>query len=386
MIPVIGIITDGYTGAPIGQAQLILSNDPENVTYSDNSGNFSFPAVYEGDYSIYAVALNYSTVDIPVTITVDDYFIDLEMYTFFTESFETEEFTDEWMTEGNAEWYFDTESVYDGVYSVRSGDIDDNENSNLSLSLDVTEYGSLGFHYRVASEYSSSGNFFYDGLIFYINGEEMGQFQPTPEGDTPWIYISYPVSPGEYTFTWSYVKDGGGGSTDMEEDCTWIDVVEFPPTVDGSSTISLEVTYPADWNLVSLPVSVDNNDMESIFPNAVENSLFSFDVQYNEENQLFPGVGYWIRFENENINSFTGYELNEIMISINEGWNLIGGLSWSIDIGTGLIDPDGIIVPGTVYGFIDGAYENVSSLNPGYGHWIRSLEDGEISLTGTNKW
>ena len=383
MIPVIGIITDGYTGAPIGQAQLILSNDPENVTYSDNSGNFSFPAVYEGDYSIYAVALNYSTVDIPVTITVDDYFIDLEMYTFFTESFETEEFTDEWMTEGNAEWYFDTESVYDGIYSVRSGDIDDNENSNLSLSLDVTEYGSLGFHYRVASEYSGSGNFFYDGLIFYINGEEMGQFQPTPEGDTPWIYISYSVSPGEYTFTWSYVKDSGGGSTDMEEDCTWIDVVEFPPTVDGSSTISLEVTYPADWNLVSLPVSVDNNDMESIFPNAVENSLFSFDVQYNEENQLFPGVGYWIRFENENINSFTGYELNEIMISINEGWNLIGGLSNSIDIGTGLIDPDGIIVPGTVYGFIDGAYENVPSLSPGYGHWIRSLGDGEITLTGT---
>ena len=69
----------------------------------------------------------------------------------------------------------------------------------------------------------------------------MGQFQPTPEGETPWTYISYPVSPGEYNFTWSYVKDGGGGSTDMEEDCTWIDVVEFPPTVGGPSTINIEL-------------------------------------------------------------------------------------------------------------------------------------------------
>ena len=310
-------------------------------------------------------------------------FYKYKSYVKYTESFETAEFTDEWITEGNAEWYFDIESVYDGIYSVRSGDIDDNENSDLSLYLDVTEYGSLGFHYRVASEYSSSGNFFYDGLIFYINGEEMGQFQPTPEGETPWTYISYPVSPGEYIFTWSYVKDGGGGSTDMEEDCTWIDVVEFPPTVGGPPTIDIEVSYSADWNLVSLPVSVDNNDVEVIFPNAVENSLYSFDGQYNVEDQLNPGEGYWIRFENDNINSFTGYEIHELIISVNEGWNLIGGLSNSIDLGTGIIDPDEIITPGTVYGFIDGGYENISMLNPGYGYWIRSLEDGEITLTST---
>ena len=381
MVPVTGLVTDGYTGDPIGQAQLILSSDPETVIYSDNNGNFSFPAVYEGTYIVHAVAENYSAVEIPVTITVEEYFIELEMYTFYTESFETEEFTDEWITEGNAEWYFDTESVHDGIYSVRSGDIDDNENSDLSLNLNVIEYGSLGFHYRVACEYSSSGNFFYDGLIFYINGVEMGQFQPTPEGETPWTYISYPVSPGEYIFTWSYVKDGGGGSTDMEEDCTWIDVVEFPPTVGGPSTINIEVSYPADWNLVSLPVSVDNNDMEVIFPNAVENSLYSFDGQYNVEDQLNPGEGYWIRFENDNINSFIGYELNELIISVNEGWNLIGGLSNSIDLGIGIIDPDEIITPGTVYGFINGGYENVFMLNPGYGYWIRSLEDGEITLT-----
>jgi len=381
MVPVTGLITDGFTGEPIGQVELILSANPETVVYSDNNGNFSFPAVYEGNYSIYAEVINYSAIDIPVTITVEDYFIELEMYTFYTESFETTEFTDEWATEGDSEWYFDTESVYDGTYSVRSGDIDNNENSSLSLTLDVTEFGSIGFQYRVASEYSSSGNFFYDGLVFYINGEQMGQFQPTPEGETPWTYISYPVSPGMYTFIWSYVKDAGGGSTDMEEDCSWIDVVEFPPTDIYTSTINMEVSYQSGWNVVSLPVSVDNNYMDVNFPNAVENSLYSFDGQYNVENQLNPGNGYWIRFENDNINSFTGYVLNELTIQLNEGWNLIGGLSTTIGVGTGIIDTDEIIVPGTLYRFFDGGYENISVLSPAYGYWIRSLEDGEITLT-----
>ena len=87
MVPVTGQVTDGYTGAPIAQAQLTLSNDPDNLVYSDNSGYFSFPAVYEGTYIVHAEAGNYSTADIPVTITVDDYFIEMEMYTFYTESF-----------------------------------------------------------------------------------------------------------------------------------------------------------------------------------------------------------------------------------------------------------------------------------------------------------
>ena len=383
MIPVTGIVTDGYTGAPIAQAQLSLSSDPGTAIYSDNSGHFSFPAVYEGTYTVHAEAVNYSMVDIPVIITADDFFIELEMYTFYTESFEFNEFSDDWSSNGNAEWYFDSESVYDGMYSVRSGDIGDNEFSNLSLDLEVTGYGSIGFHYRVASEYSSSGNFFYDGLVFYINEEEMGQFQPTSEGDTPWMYITYPVSPGEYIFTWSYVKDGGGGSTDMEEDCTWIDIVEFPPTVEGPSTIDIEVSYPADWNLVSLPVVTSDTEAGNLFPNWVENTLYSFDEEYVQENSLEIGAGYWIRLANDEPLSFTGFENNEMQITIMEGWNMIGGLSTQIDINDGLIDNEEILLIPTLYGFIDGGYENVSSLNPGYGYWIRSTADGQVTLTST---
>ena len=384
MIPVTGQVTDGYTGVPIAQAQLSLSSDPDNLIYSDNSGYFSFPAVYEDNYTVHAEAVNYSTVDMPVTITADDFFIELEMYTFYTESFESNEFSDDWSSDGNAQWYFDTESVYDGIYSVRSGDIDDNEASNLSLDLEVTGYGSIGFHYRVASEYSTSGNYFYDGLTFYINGEEMGQFQPTPEGDTPWMYISYTVSPGEYSFTWSYVKDGGGGSTEMEEDCAWIDVVEFPPTGSTEPPVdNLEFMVSSGWNMVGLPLNVENSNYENLFPNAVANTLFSFNGQYVSEENLIPGTGYWLRFPEDGNVSISGSVITDLPISIMEGWNLISGISTVVTI-QNIIDPNDLIIPGTIYGFEDGYVES-ESIEPGYGYWLRSTGEGEIILSTSSE-
>ena len=382
MVPVTGQVTDGYTGAPIAQAQLTLSGDPDNLIYSDNSGYFSFPAVYEGTYIVHAEAGNYSTADIPVTITVDDYFIEMEMYTFYTESFESNEFSDEWNSNGNAQWYFDTESVYDGMYSVRSGEISHDQSSILNLNLNVTGYGQIGFHYRVASEYSTSGNYFYDGLVFSFDGTEMGQYQPTEDGGTPWTYASFSVSPGEHVFTWSYVKDGGDGSTYMEEDCAWIDVVEFPPTGDSEPPVdNVEFIVYSDWNMVGLPLNVEDSNYENLFPNSVTNTLFSFNGQYIQEENLAPGIGYWIRITDEGNVSISGQAINELSISLMEGWNLISGITTPVNV-QNIIDLDGLIIPGTVYGFEDG-YTETETMDPGYGYWLRSSGEGEITLSAS---
>ncbi len=382
MVAVNGQVTDGMTGQPISEAEVNILG--EEIAYTDENGYFSLPPIYEGMYTIRSVSDTYSTVEMPVEISAEDFYVEIEMFTYSTESFESSEFSDEWVTSGDADWYFTTESVFDGIYSVRSGDIDDNETSILSLSLEVTEYGSIGFHYRVASEYSPSGNYFYDGLVFSINGQEMGQFQPTTEGETPWLYISYPVSPGGHTFTWSFVKDGAGGSTDMDEDCSWIDLVEFPPTnVNNPPVVTISPDYWLGWNLVSLPVLITDSEAENLFPNWVDNTLFSFDGQYVQENTLEIGVGYWIRLANEDPLSFTGFENNEMQITVMEGWNMIGGLSTQIDINDGIIDNEEILLIPTLYGFIDGGYENTFVINPGFGFWIRSLADGEITLTAT---
>ena len=71
--------------------------------------------------------------------------------------------------------------------------------------------------------------------------------------------------------------------------------------------------------------------------------------------------------------------MNEITISLNEGWNLISGLSGEISIYS-VLDPDSIIVPGTLYGF-NGGYVVDDMLSPGNGYWLRAFQAGDITLT-----
>ena len=132
---------------------------------------------------------------------------------------------------GCANWDLDNMESNSGSSSVRSGTVDNSQSSDISVTLDITADGIIEFYYRVSAEYSSSGNYFYDGLEFYIDNQLVGQYQPTSDGETPWVQASHFVQPGMHTFTWSYVKDGGPGTTDMEEDCAWVDYILFPPSV-----------------------------------------------------------------------------------------------------------------------------------------------------------
>ena len=136
-----------------------------------------------------------------------------------------------WEFAGNQAWQITDSEQYEGLFSAKSGDINDNQSSQISVELDVVMNGNIEFFYKVASEYSPSGEYFYDGLEFYIDNQLMSQFQPEPNGDSYWQQASFPVQEGLHTFTWSYVKDGGGGATDVPEDCAWIDYISFPPVM-----------------------------------------------------------------------------------------------------------------------------------------------------------
>ena len=63
---------------------------------------------------------------------------------------------------------------------------------------------------------------------------------------------------------------------------------------------------------------------------------------------------------------------------MNEGWNLITGVSTVTDINS-IQDPDGIIVSGTFYDF-DSGYGQVEELIPGHGYWARTSSTGGIII------
>jgi hypothetical protein len=134
----------------------------------------------------------------------------------------------------------------------------------------------------------------------------------------------------------------------------------------------------ADWNLVGLPLEVEDASSSNLFPESINGTLYSFGEGYILDSTLVHGEGYWLRFNNGGSTTIDGTPINELTISLNEDWNLVSGLSEDISIYS-VSDPDSIIIPGTLYGFNEG-YLETDLFVPGKGYWLRANNSGNIIL------
>ncbi len=135
----------------------------------------------------------------------------------------------EWETGGDNTWTISTQDPYEGTYCVKSGPIDDEETTYLSISFDVQANGEVGFYKKVSSEAS------YDFLRFYIDGNMVDQWS----GTVSWGASSYPVTTGQHTFTWAYEKDQ---SVSTGSDCAWLDYITLP----AGALTALTASFTAD--------------------------------------------------------------------------------------------------------------------------------------------
>lgn len=129
-----------------------------------------------------------------------------------------------WQFAANAPWETCTIEPYEGIYCVRSGDIDDNQQSELYITLEVLAAGDLSFYRKLSSEAE------WDFLRFYIDYTMAGEWS----GELDWEMVSFPVTQGLHTFRWVYEKDT---YLSNGEDCAWVDYIVFPP-VDISTGLS----------------------------------------------------------------------------------------------------------------------------------------------------
>jgi len=120
-----------------------------------------------------------------------------------------------WVNGGNSPWTIDNTTAYEGEASSKSGDINDDQNSELSLEYNVLIAGEISFAVKISSESN------YDELIFYVDGSEVQSWSGTAD----WAEVTFPLSTGTHILKWSYEKDG---SLSSGSDCGWIDNIIFP--------------------------------------------------------------------------------------------------------------------------------------------------------------
>ncbi|MFH1716966.1 MAG: hypothetical protein ABIF19_06415 [Planctomycetota bacterium] len=131
------------------------------------------------------------------------------------EDFESGDFSKfPWEHPGGKDWTVTSQQKHAGSYSAKAGSIGDSESSVLQVTLDCVS-GDITFYAKASCES------YYDGLRFYIDGSEKGQWS----GAQDWTEVSFPVAAGQRTFKWVYSKDS---SVSELSDSAWIDDIEFP--------------------------------------------------------------------------------------------------------------------------------------------------------------
>jgi hypothetical protein len=162
------------------------------------------------------------------------------------EDWETGDFNSfDWQHGGDQPWEITMLYPHEGSYHARSGEIEDSESSELSLSMEIMTADTIYFWRKTSSQTG-------DELSFYIDNQLMGEWS----GTESYAEEKYRVEVGNHTFKWVYQKNATGFSG---SDAAWIDYIIMPPRMTltcyagPDATICAGVDFPChgeatDWD------------------------------------------------------------------------------------------------------------------------------------------
>lgn len=209
---VAGHVYEYGTNKIMKDVRISLEKTP-HFTTTDSTGWFQMDSVTTGNYELLAAGPGSITALKELELDSTGQTIELFMFPTDPESFE-DGLTPGFLTETNP-WTIVNDVSYDGLSSLKSGEISHNRTSTVTIPLKIAARGEISFALKTSSEAS------YDFLKFYINGEEKAAWS----GETDWTVATFAVDTGMQVFEWKYIKDQAdtGGS-----DAAWIDQIIFP--------------------------------------------------------------------------------------------------------------------------------------------------------------
>ncbi len=139
------------------------------------------------------------------------------------------------------------------------------------------------------------------------------------------------------------------------------------------------------WNMVSLPVVPDVAKKDSVFPTAISQA-YSFADGYVTQTDLAFGSGYWLKFAQDQVVSILGDDMTSNSIRVEQGWNMIGALSYAVDPATITLIPDAggsVSLSSTPFFGYRNGYQIADVLKPLRSYWVKVEESGYLLLEKT---
>jgi len=258
----------------------------DEITYEVISENYNLVAgsisVVDSDISE-KVSLRLSTYNAVFNVTdgiksIEGTEIEIEIAgDVRIEDFDNAIIPDYFKSRGNSVWNIDDVDEFQGVHIIKSGEVFDNQFSEISFDK-KTIAGEFSFFMKVSSELD------HDYLIFYIDGEEKGRWS----GDTDWKHQTYVLESGTHNFKWEYKKDG---SRKDGNDCSWIDYIKYPS--EEMSLVNLETDVDGIAIFTNLlPRDVINYKVKDSRYSAYENNISIVESNQEEEISLKVDLGF----------------------------------------------------------------------------------------------
>lgn len=227
----LSMIVSNTGSSNINDLTATLTSTSSNITI--NNGTANIASIPQGGNATPAfnVSVNAGTpvgtvIDFTLVITSGNISYSKTYYApagLILEDWESGDFSSFPWTFLGTPWTVANTGAYEGSYTAVSGDIDDNEGSEMIMNYTVAADDSISFYYKVSSEAT------YDYLQFYIDDDLVGEWS----GDVDWTRAVYPVTAGTHNFKWYYTKDV---SQSNGSDCGWVDYIILPPPVNTAPT------------------------------------------------------------------------------------------------------------------------------------------------------
>ncbi|MBN2174692.1 MAG: T9SS type A sorting domain-containing protein [Bacteroidales bacterium] len=227
---------DGHCASPAASG--LISTNSSDITIV--AGNCDLGVIETGETkdAAFTISVNPdaalgSSINIDFSVASGAYSAQQMFYLtigLVVEDFETGDFSAfDWDFGGNADWTITNSNPYEGTYSAKSGGIGDEQESELTITMNVLAEDQISFFRKVSSEDT------YDYLRFYIDGVQKGEWC----GEEGWAEESYPVSAGTHTFKWAYEKDY---SVANGSDCGWVDYIIFPAASGSGNVLAVNAS------------------------------------------------------------------------------------------------------------------------------------------------
>ncbi|MCK4663839.1 MAG: T9SS type A sorting domain-containing protein [Bacteroidales bacterium] len=213
-----------------------------NINYGDIQSNERAEQIFTIIVSNDATIGSVFEINILINAVSGGIIQNYEFYKYFQIGLDIEDFENgdfsayEWEFGGDTNWTISSSEFYEGSFSAKSSNVDDNSSSELSITIeDVMADSIISFYRKVHSETC-------DYLRFYIDDVLIDEWSKSKD----WEKVSYIVDSGTHTFKWAYEKNS---STSIGSDCGWIDYIVFPASgvrvsITDVSPIEFSNIYP----------------------------------------------------------------------------------------------------------------------------------------------